>query len=91
MKAFNLYTKDEVNLRLLLSKLEKVGQIHCNFSTFCEAYNEWHLKTFPGTSVNTSTANFRNDWFFDFVQFLANYEVDEAGNRRLGKGNNSKH
>lgn len=81
MKAFYMYTKDEANLRLLLSKLENVGQMRCNFSTFCEVYAEWHRKTFPGVSVNTSTVNFRDDWLLDFVQFLANYEVDEAGNR----------
>lgn len=80
MKAFCPYTKDKANLRELLSNLEKVGQINCDFPMFCRAYNEWHLKAFPGTPVSSTTVNFRRDWFFDFVNFLANYEVDEAEN-----------
>lgn len=78
MKAFCPYTKDEANLRELLSNLEKVGKINCDFTTFCRAYNEWHLKAFPGTPVSSAAVNFRRDWFIDFVNFLANYEVGEA-------------
>lgn len=89
MKAFFPYTKDEANLRLLLSKLEKMGQMRCNFPTFCKAYNEWHCKTFPGISVNTSAVNFRDDWFLDFVRFLANYDVveNQFDDPELLKGN----
>ncbi len=78
MKAFCPYTKDEANLRVLLSNMEKVGKINCDFPTFCRAYNEWHHKAFPGTPVSSTTVNFRDDWFLDFVTFLGNYEVDEA-------------
>ena len=78
MKAFCPYIKDKANLRELLSNLKKVGQINCDFPTFCRAYNAWHLKAFTGTPVSSTTVNFRRDWILVFVNFLANYEVDEA-------------
>lgn len=76
MKAFTVYPKDEINLRLLLAKLQNYGKCNCDFETFCQIYNEWHLNAFPGCPVSTTTANFRNDWFMDFVNYMAGVDLD---------------
>lgn len=77
MKAFEPYSKEERNLRILCRRLQDYGKVQCTFKQFNEIYCEWHLKAFKGCPVSTTTATFRNDWFLDFVNFLANYEIDE--------------
>lgn len=75
MKALTIYTKGEINLRKLLRKLQDYGELNCDFETFSKLYEEWHKKTFPGCSVNSMTAIFREDWFTEFVNFLANKDI----------------
>ncbi len=75
MKAFILYSKNETNLRKLLRKMQDYGKITCSFEKFNELYCEWHEKTFKGCKVSTNTALFRDDWFFDFLNFLVQCEV----------------
>lgn len=75
MKAFTLYSKDTQNLRMLLVKLQNHGKLHCDFEEFCRIYDEWHRLAFPGVAVDSSSANFRDDWFRDFVNFIANYDI----------------
>ena len=75
MKAFTLYSKEEINLRILMSKLEKVGIMNCDFKTFSNLYNSWHLSVFKNCPVDTNTANFRDDWFGSFVMYLAKSDI----------------
>lgn len=75
MKAMRIYSKDEIELRLLLEKLKNYGELNCDFPTFSKLYEEWHRKTFPGCPIDTSTATFREDWFLEFVKFLANKDI----------------
>lgn len=75
MKAFSIYSKPEIDLRLLLTKLQNYGTINCDFETFTKLYRAWHQKTFPDTPISTSSVGFRDDWFRDFVNYLANQEV----------------
>ena len=75
MKAFTLYQKSEIDLRKLLNKLQNYGKINCSFQEFCTVYNEWHLKTFPGLPISTTSANFRDDWFMDFVNYIINRDI----------------
>jgi hypothetical protein len=75
MKAFIQYGKDEINLRKLLRKMQDYGTVTCTFEQFNELYCRWHKDRFKGLPVNTNTAVFREDWFIDFIGFLANSEV----------------
>lgn len=75
MKALRTYSKEETHLRQLLRKLNDYGELNCDFPTFSKLYEEWHQKTFPGCEINTMTAIFRDDWFLDFVNFLANKDI----------------
>ena len=75
MKAFILYPKEEIELRKLLEKLKLYGQMNCSYQEFAQIYDEWHQKTFPGMPTSPNTANFRNDWFIDFLNYLINREV----------------
>lgn len=76
MKAFIPYRKEEKNLRKLLRKMQDYGEITCSFEQFNELYCEWHKQAFKGLPVSTNTAIFRDDWFIDFLNFLANTEVE---------------
>ncbi len=76
MKAFTLYTKEEIELRRLLRKLQDYGTINCDFKTFEQIYIRWHAKTFPGCKISVQSVNFRDDWFREFVEFLANEEIN---------------
>ena len=75
MKAFILYSRNEIELRKALDKLKNYGKINCTFEQFNQIFVEWHEKTFPNCPVNIRTAFFRDDWFIDFVNFIANYEI----------------
>ena len=75
MKALRTYSKEETHLLQLLRKLNDYGELNCDFPTFSKLYEEWHQKTFPGCEINTMTAIFRDDWFLDFVNFLANKDI----------------
>ncbi len=75
MKALRTYSKEETHLRQLLRKLNDYGELNCDFPTFSKLYEEWHQKTFPGCEIDTMTAIFRDDWFLDFVNFLANKDI----------------
>lgn len=75
MKALRTYSKGETHLRQLLRNLNDYGELNCDFPTFSKLYEEWHQKTFPGCEINTMTAIFRDDWFLDFVNFLANKDI----------------
>ena len=75
MKAFTIYRKEEIHLRLLLRKMQDYGTINCDFETFSKLYAEWHMKAFPGCPVNTQSAIFREDWFKDFINYLANKDI----------------
>lgn len=75
MKALTLYSKEEIHLRQLLRKLNDYGKINCDFPTFSKLYEEWHKKTFPGRPVDIATAMCRDDWFIEFVNFLANKNI----------------
>lgn len=75
MKALTIYPNGEVHLRQLLRKLNDYGEINCDFPAFSKLYEEWHKKAFPGCPVNTRSAIFRDDWFLDFVNFLANKDI----------------
>ena len=75
MKAFILYPKGEIELRKLLEKLKLYGQMNCTFQDFSLIYDEWHKKTFPGLPVSPNTANLRDDWFIDFVNYIINREI----------------
>lgn len=75
MKAFTFYLKEEIEMRQLLRKLQDYGTCNCDFVTFVAIYQDWHLKAFPGTPVNFKAATFRDDWFKDFVEFLANKNI----------------
>lgn len=75
MKAFIPYPKEAVHLRLLLRKLQDHGTINCDFETFTKLYEKWHLKTFPGCPINTQSAIFREDWFYDFLNFLISSDI----------------
>lgn len=76
VKAFTLYSKEQINLYALLDKLKIYGECNCDFQTFTKIYEEWHLKTFPGCPVSTTSSTFRGDWLISFVNFIANYEID---------------
>lgn len=75
MKALTIYPKQEIHLRQLLKKLQDYGELNCDFNTFSKLYNKWHTKAFPGCPINTQSAIFRDDWFLDFVNFLANADI----------------
>ena len=75
MKAFTLYSKGEIDLRQLLRSLQDFGELNCDFVTFTKLYEEWHNKTFPSCPVNTMTAIFKDAWFLEFVNFLANKDI----------------
>lgn len=75
MKAFTIYPKSEIDLRRLLSKLQHVGQMNCDFPTFARIYEEWHKTAFPGVAVSTAGINMRDDWFVDFVNYLAKRDI----------------
>ena len=75
MKAFTLYPKEEIDLRKLLGKMQDYGKFNCSFEVFCQIYNEWHLKTFPGAPISTFSANWRDDFFTDFINYIINREV----------------
>ncbi len=75
MKAFTIYSKEEIEMRLLLNKLKNYGNFNGDFKTFCRLYTEWHLKTFPNCKVSVSSVNFREDWFIEFVNYIANIEI----------------
>lgn len=77
MKAFTMYSKEEVDLRLLLEKVKNYGQCNCDFQTFVKIYIEWHKDIFPGSPVSTGSANFRCDWFGSFLMYLTNYDLLE--------------
>ena len=76
MKAFTIYPKEQRSLITLIENLKKYGECNCDINTFAKIYNEWHLKTFPGCPVNTNSASFRGDWLVDFVNYIANYDID---------------
>jgi len=78
MKAFTMYSKEEVDLRLLLEKVKNYGQCNCDFPTFIHIYVQWHNDVFPGQKVTTGSANFRSDWFGSFLMYLANYDLLEV-------------
>lgn len=78
MKAFTLYPSDRRNLNVLLDNLRKYGECNCDFNTFINIYNEWHIRNFPGRPINTGTINMRSDWLNDFINFIANYELPEV-------------
>lgn len=75
MKAFTIYPKEKRELYALLEKLKIYGECNCDFVAFNKIYNEWHLKTFPGRPISTSSATFRGDLLVDFINYLANYEI----------------
>jgi hypothetical protein len=75
MKAFTLYPQRERDFRKLLGKMNDYGEINCSFTEFCQIYNEWHTKTFPGSEISTNSANWRDDWFVDFINYITNREV----------------
>lgn len=75
MKALTIYSKGEIHLRQLLRKIQDYGTINCDFETFVKLYEEWHLKAFPGCPIDITTVIFRDDWFSDFVNFLANKDI----------------
>lgn len=75
MKALTIYSKGEIHLRQLLRKLQDYGKLNCDFETFSKLYGEWHKKAFPGCPVNTMSALFREEWFIEFVNFLANKDI----------------
>jgi len=75
VKAFTLYPKGEIALRKLLDKLKLYGQMNCDFQRFFLIYNEWHQETFPGLPTSPNTANHRDDWFVDFLNYLINRDV----------------
>ena len=78
MKAFIPYRKEEIDLRLLLRKMQDYGDISCTFEQFNELYCLWHKERFRDTPIRTHTALFRDDWFIDFLNFLANSEVQNG-------------
>jgi hypothetical protein len=75
MKAFTLYPKEERDLCKLLEKMKNYGKMNCDFAEFCQIYNEWHIKTFPGTKISTDSANWRDDWFIDFINYITNRDI----------------
>lgn len=75
MKALTIYFKGEIHLRQLLRKLSDYGKINCDFPAFSKLYAEWHNKAFLGCPVDSMIAIFRDDWFLDFDNFLANKEI----------------
>ena len=87
MKAFVLYPKDERALRQVLRKLQDLGTLNCSFEPFNKCFVEWHEKAFPRENWQkynpnipyradpTTSLLYRNDWFDDFIEFLANYEI----------------
>jgi len=75
MKAFSIYPKEEIDLRILLNKLQNYGKINCDFNSFSCIYNEWHQINFPGIKISTNSAIWRDDFFRSFVNFIANQEI----------------
>ncbi len=75
MRALTLYPTEEIQLRQLLRKLNDYGKINCDFPTFSKLYEEWHKQAFPGCRIDFTTAMFRDDWFLEFVKFLANKDI----------------
>ena len=75
MKAFTIYPKEEIEMRLLLNKLQNYGKFNGDFQTFCRLYKEWHKNNFPGCEVSVASVNFRNDWFIEFINYIANVEI----------------
>ena len=75
MKAFTLYPKEERDLRKLLGKMKDYGTMNCSLDQFCQIYNEWHLKAFPGAKIDTWSANWRDDFFTDFINYIINRDV----------------
>lgn len=75
MKAFKLFSNEEIELRKLLRKLQEYGEINCNFETFTKIYVDWFKITFPGRDFNPSIAINSDDWFLDFLKFLASKNI----------------
>lgn len=76
MKAFTLYSPEEIHSRQLLRKLQDYGVPNFDdFETFLKLYAEWYTQTFPGCQINVRAALSRNDWFLEFVSFLANKDI----------------
>lgn len=75
MKAFKLYSRDEIQLRKLLRKMQDYGTVNCTFEQFIFIYTQCHLSTFKGQPLDFSTASFRDDWFRSFVEYIANFDI----------------
>lgn len=78
VRAFVLYSKDEIQFRQLLDKLKNYGTPNCNMQQFIYIYKQWHMEAFPGCKLDSgAAAMFREDWFNSFLQFLCNYQIQE--------------
>ena len=75
MKAFKIYSRDEIRLRQLCRKMQDYGTLNCTFEQFVFIYTQWHLTTFKGQPVNFSTASFRDDWFRSFLEYIGNFDI----------------
>ena len=83
MKAFTIYRKEEITLRQVLRKMQDYGTLNCTFEQFNQAFIDWHEKVFPRENWQSNipykadpktSLLWRDDWFIDFVNYLANYE-----------------
>lgn len=76
MKAFTLYPPEVTYYRQLLTKLQDYGVPNFDdMETFINLYTEWHIKNFSGIPVKASTVLYREAWFIEFVNFLANKDI----------------
>lgn len=76
MKAFTIFPPETIYFRKLLRKLEDYGVPNFDdIEVFIALYQEWHTKTFPGSQITLMSATFKDDWFNEFVDFLANKEI----------------
>lgn len=75
MKALTLYPKEEMYFRKVLNDLKDYGNINCDYSTFMRLYSVWHTKNFPGRPISANTIYIRNDWFLEFVDYMANSDI----------------
>ena len=75
MKAFTLYSKEQVDLMKLIDKIKVYGKVNCTLEEFTYIFTEWHKQAFPGAKVSICAATFRENWVIDFVKYLAQYEI----------------